>query len=94
MRSSAGQTTTADGVAALARGDYQLAVEILKPIAEDRRSNDPAAQFFMAGLYDSGRGVPRTRCAPARSTSARGASPIVRSAASVSAVCRIDFARP
>jgi hypothetical protein len=58
VRSSAGQTTTADGVAALARGDYQLAVEILKPIAEDWRSNDTIAQFFMAGLYDSGRGVP------------------------------------
>jgi hypothetical protein len=58
VRSSAAQTTTADGVAALARGDYQLAVEILKPIAEGLRSNDTTAQFFMAGLYDSGRGVP------------------------------------
>jgi hypothetical protein len=53
----AGQTTAADGVAALARGDYQLAVEILKPIADDWRSNDQAAQFFMAGLYETGRGV-------------------------------------
>jgi hypothetical protein len=53
-----GQTATADGVAALARGDYQRAVEILRPIAEDWRSNDTAAQFFLAGLYDSGRGVP------------------------------------
>ncbi len=53
-----GQTGTADGVAALARGDYQRAVEILKPIAEDWRTNDPAAQFFMAGLYETGRGVP------------------------------------
>lgn len=52
------QTATADGVAALARGDYQRAVEILKPIAEDWRSTDAAAQFFMAGLYESGRGVP------------------------------------
>lgn len=52
------QTTTADGVAALARGDYQRAVGILKPIAEDWRSTDTAAQFFMAGLYESGRGVP------------------------------------
>ena len=58
VRGSAGQATTADGVAALARGDYQHAVEILKPIAEDWRSNDTVAQFFMAGLYDSGRGVP------------------------------------
>lgn len=54
----AGQTTTADGVAALARGDYERAVAILKPIAEDWRSDDVAAQFFMAGLYETGRGVP------------------------------------
>ena len=53
-----GQTRTADGVAALARGDYQRAVEILKPIAEDWRTEDAPAQFFMAGLYETGRGVP------------------------------------
>ena len=52
------QTGTADGVVALARGDYQRAVQILKPIAEDWRTNDTAAQFFMAGLYQTGRGVP------------------------------------
>jgi hypothetical protein len=52
------QTGTVDGVAALARGDYQRAVEILKPIADDWRANDTAAQFFMAGLYETGRGVP------------------------------------
>jgi hypothetical protein len=51
------QNGTADGVAALARGDYQRAVEILKPIAEDWRSDDTAAQFFMAGLYEHGKGV-------------------------------------
>ena len=55
----AGQTTTADGVAALARGDYQRAAEILKPIAEE--TNDTAAQFFMAVLYETGRGVPADR---------------------------------
>lgn len=53
-----GQTRTEDGVAALARGDYQRAVEILEPLAEDWRSRDTAAQFFMASLYDTGRGVP------------------------------------
>ena len=53
-----GQSGTAEGVAALARGDYQRAVEILKPIAEDWRSDDTAAQFFLAGLYETGRGVP------------------------------------
>jgi hypothetical protein len=55
---ASGQTGTADGVAALARGDYQRAAEILKPIAEDWRSEDTAAQFFLAGLYETGRGVP------------------------------------
>jgi hypothetical protein len=53
-----GQMTTADGVAALARGDHKRAVEILKPIAEDWQLDDTAAQFFMAGLYETGRGVP------------------------------------
>ena len=53
-----GQTRTADGVVALARGDYQRAVEVLRPTAEDWRSRDSVAQFFMAGLYEAGRGVP------------------------------------
>ncbi len=57
VSAASGQTGTADGVAALARGDYQRAVEILRPIAEDWGSNDAAAQFFMAGLYETGRGV-------------------------------------
>ena len=52
------QAATADGLAALARGDYQRAVEILKPIAENWNIEDTAAQFFMAGLYESGDGVP------------------------------------
>lgn len=54
----AGQTGTADGVVALARGDDQRAVEILKPIADRWGTQDTAAQFFMAGLYETGRGVP------------------------------------
>lgn len=52
------QTGTVEGVAAVARGDYQRAVAILKPIAEDWRSKDTVAQFFMAGLYESGHGIP------------------------------------
>lgn len=52
------QTGTADGVAALARGDYQRAAEILKPIAESARRDDTTAQFFMATMYESGLGVP------------------------------------
>ncbi len=57
-RAVSGQTGTADGVAALARGDYQRAVQILKPLAEDWRTENTVAQFFMAGLYESGEGVP------------------------------------
>jgi hypothetical protein len=54
---SAGQTTADDGIRALVRGDYQLAVRILRPVAEDATAPDPVAQFFMAVLYQSGRGV-------------------------------------
>jgi hypothetical protein len=52
------QTTTADGVDAFVQGDYQRAAEILKPIAESWSPRDPVAEFFMATLYESGRGVP------------------------------------
>ena len=58
IHSVGAQASSADGVLALARGDYRRAIEILKPIAEDWRSDDIAAQFFMAGLYEAGRGVP------------------------------------
>jgi hypothetical protein len=58
VAATSAQTKTADGVAALLRGDYQRAVEILKPVAEDDHSRDTIAQFFMAGLYQSGQGVP------------------------------------
>ena len=53
------QTNTADGVAAFVREDYARAVEILKPLAERwPEAGDPVAQFFMAMMYESGRGVP------------------------------------
>jgi hypothetical protein len=53
-------TTTADGVQAILRGDYQTAVRILRPLAdEDGPQPDPLAQFFMATLYESGQGVGR-----------------------------------
>jgi hypothetical protein len=51
------QTSTADGVQALIRGDYQSAARILQPLAKNVSQPDPLAQFFMAILYDSGRGV-------------------------------------
>jgi hypothetical protein len=56
-RPLAAQNTTSDGVHALIRGDYETAVRILRPLAEDAVQPDPVAQFFMATLYESGRGV-------------------------------------
>src|SRR4051812_48504941 len=52
------QTTTAAGVDAYLRGDFNTAAEILKPIAERTFDRDSSAEFFMASLYESGRGVP------------------------------------
>jgi hypothetical protein len=54
------QTTAADGVQAIVRGDYPAAVRILRPLAEDAPQPDPLAQYFMAMLYDSGHGVARS----------------------------------
>ncbi len=50
--------TTADGVAAFRDGDYQRAAEILRPIAERFPVlDDGTAQFVMAQMYETGRGV-------------------------------------
>ena len=53
------QTSTADGVQAVVRGDYQTAARILRPLAENRAQPDPVAKFFLAMLYESGRGIER-----------------------------------
>ena len=55
----AAQTSVADGVIALANGDYQRAVEILRPVTEGSEPPDRLAAFFMGMLYESGRGVPQ-----------------------------------
>lgn len=52
------QTTAADGLQALIRGDYATAARILRPLAEDTPQPDPLALYFMATLYHSGHGVP------------------------------------
>ena len=44
-----------DGVAAYERGDYVAAIQLWQPLAE---RGDAAAQFNIALLYDTGRGVP------------------------------------
>ncbi len=54
---AAAQGTTADGIQALIRGEYDTAVRVLRPLAEGTAPADPLAQFFLASLYQSGRGV-------------------------------------
>jgi hypothetical protein len=54
---AAAQSTTEDGIRAMLRGDYQAAARILRPLAEDAVRPDPVARFFLAFLYDTGRGV-------------------------------------
>jgi hypothetical protein len=58
---AAAQTSTADGVHAFLRGDYETAAAILRGHAEHAPQPDPIAQFFLATLYDSGRGVTRNQ---------------------------------
>jgi hypothetical protein len=53
------QTSTADGVQAVVRGDYQTAVRILRPLAENAAQPDLVAKFFLATLYESGHGIER-----------------------------------
>lgn len=55
---AAAQTSMADGVQALIRGDYATAHRILQPLAEATPHPDPVAEFFLATMYESGLGVP------------------------------------
>jgi hypothetical protein len=52
------QTTAADGVGAILRGDYATAVRVLRPLAEESDHPDPLALFFLGSLYETGSGVP------------------------------------
>jgi hypothetical protein len=52
------QSSTADGVAALLRGNYETAVRIFRPLADEAGPHpDPLAQYFLGMLYDTGQGV-------------------------------------
>ena len=54
------QSSTAAGVQAILRGDYEAAVRILRPLAESSADGDPDAQVFVAMLYNAGApGLPR-----------------------------------
>jgi len=48
--------TTDDAVKAIEKGDFETALNKLRPLIE---KNDPNAQFLMGMLYDAGNGVPQ-----------------------------------
>jgi hypothetical protein len=48
--SAHGQSTTADGITALARGDAAAAMRILQPLADRLPDPDPLAQFFVGAI--------------------------------------------
>lgn len=84
------QTRTDDGIRALLRGDHKDAVRILAPLAEDSAAPDPVAQFFMAMLYQSGRGVaPDALCACGLFMSAaKSANPFMQQASELAEAMR------
>jgi TPR repeat protein len=51
-------STAGEALVAIAREDYTGAANLLTPFAEVDGHIDPAAQFLLASLYDSGHGVP------------------------------------
>ena len=51
------QSTREDGIRAMVRGDYLAAARIFRPLADEATPPDPVAQFFLAMLYETGRGV-------------------------------------
>ncbi len=77
------ESATSAGVEAFVRAEYPRAAAILRPIAEKvTLPSDPIAEFFVAAMYDSGRGVeanPMRACA--LYTRASGILPIAPPAA-------------
>ena len=56
---AAAQASRDDGIRAMVRGDYATAARILNALADNTAQPDPAAQFLLAILYDTGHGVTR-----------------------------------
>lgn len=84
------QTSRDDGIRALVRGDYQAAVRILRPLAENTPAPDPVAQFLMAILYDTGYGVDRntSRACGLFLDAAKPANPLMQQSSQMSNYAR------
>jgi hypothetical protein len=84
------QTTTADGVQALIRGDTRAALRILQPLAEGTPTPDPIAQFFLATIYESGIGrrADRLRACGLYRSAAKPENPLASQALQLSQAMR------
>jgi hypothetical protein len=70
---------TVEALAAILRGDFPRAAELLKPLVEDWSADvGPAAAFFLATLYENGLGVPHdpTRACALYARSEAGEGPL------------------
>ncbi len=87
------QTTRDDAIGALARGDYEAAARILRPLADNAGQPDPAAQFLLAILYDTGRGVARdgSRACGLFLDAVKPANPFMQPASQLSNVAREEL---
>ena len=82
------QSTTEDGVRALLQGDYRNAFHILRPLADDRAHPDPAAQFFLAILTDTGHTGDNQRACSLFLRAAERPNPFAAQAAALATVVR------
>src|SRR4051812_455506 len=87
------QQLASPGVTAFLAGDYETAARLLTPVAERSANPDPVAQFFLATLYDSGRGVPRNplRACGLYMAASTVSSPIAMQAAEIADVLKAPF---
>jgi len=73
---------------AMLRGDYRTALRILRPLADDTAHPDPAAQFFLAILTDTGHTGTNTRACGLFLRAARQPNAFAAQSAALAAVVR------
>jgi hypothetical protein len=88
---AAAQSTTEDGIRAMLRGDYEAAARILRPLADDTARPDPAAQFLLAILYDTGHGGDNGRACGLFLRAATPANPFREQSATIGALSRDEL---
>jgi hypothetical protein len=93
---AAAQSATEDGIRAMVAGDYQTAVRILRPLADDTSHPDPVAAFFLATPYDSGQGVryDQNRACGLFRRASEQANPFVEQSFAIATSIRNQFGSP